>query len=1609
MKIALENILPDDATERFKFQILMDHLKLEEALLVADSYSSSKYPFSDTMAALNKQYGQPHQLALQRIAELMDGPNIASGDIKAFRLFALQVRSLVGMLEQLGRKGEVELECGSHVSRLLGKLPHDLRSSFRRHIHPHRIPIPTLLDLADWLEYEIQVQEDNTRFTSSSRREPLAKGWDQRREPKPVVRTTTVLLGTETRPPGAQSKAPITKDKVQMYCPYCDNGNHSLNNCTNFKRLTRGQKESWVKEKNGCWRCGRDHHARECNLKMRCKTCNRRHLIVLHEVSERVPERPEKAQGQTEVLLNTTNEVLYVDRPPVGRKVLLKLSKVLLRNGDKTMETFAILDDGSERTILLNAAAQQLGLKGQPEDITLRTVRQELQVLHGAAVSFTISPVAEPRKLYHIQGAFTAKQLGLAKHTQPVSALQQKFRHLKGLPLQHIVEVQPVLLIGSDYPHLITPVEPVRLGPPGGPAAIKTRLGWTLQGPTQELRHSLTEQQCLFTSTLPSSADLYSQIERLWQIDVLPWRSEKASTRSRHDQEAIDLLEARTVRVEVDGVRRYATPLLRAKNMPQLRAPKEAVLSQLRGIEKRLAKAPDQAQAYKAEIQKLEQASYAVKLAPGAEEDTATSWYIPHHMVQHNGKNRIVFNCSFQFRGNNLNELLLPGPTLSPSLLSVLLRFREHSVGISSDIRGMFHQVRLLPEDRPLLRFLWRDMNREEPPSVYEWRVLPFSATSSPCCATFALQKHARDNAHTDDAVGEAIERSFYVDNCMLSLTSEEEAKALVDQLRKFLAEGGFDLRQWASNVPSVIRHLPSDARSDSAERWIAQGQADAQESTLGLHWHCQSDILSYKSRPLACPEVTMRTIYKVLASQYDPLGYIIPYTTRAKMIVQQLWDKKRDWDDPQLPEVLLQSWREWERELPDLQSIALPRCYCSRELDSPTSSRDIHVFCDASERAYGSVAYLRTEDPSGKVEVAFLTARSRVAPRKQQSIPRLELCAALTGAQLAKVLLTELSLPIRQVTFWSDSTTVLTWLQSDSCRFKVFVGTRVAEIQDLTDRDAWRYVDTTSNPADDITRGKALAELGTQSRWYQGPSFLQGTPEQWPKKPVTSPTEGDELRKPTFCGLTAIALIPDTPEASQFTTYGKLLEATTLSKHGAAEGNPSASDFKEAEISLLQRAQQDCFATDVAHLRSGKAVPCSSRLVTLAPEFDDTTQLIRVGGRLRHSTLLDQDAMHPIVLDPQHWITKLIIKEFDERLCHPGPERVFAEVRRKYWIIRGREAIRRHQRECTDCRKWRGTPQIPMMADLPPARLRLHKPAFYSTGVDCFGPYEVKIGRRSEKRWGILFKCMTTRAVYIDLLCSIDADSYLMALRRFVARRGKPFELLSDRGTNFRGGERELKEAFTALQPEVQAQLASQQIQFAFNPPSAPHFGGCWEREIRSLKQALRATLGAQSVTEEVLRTVLIEIEGILNSKPLGYTSSDIADPDPVTPNALLMGRRDASLPQVVYPESDLLSRRRWRHSQLLADHFWKHFLKYYLPGLQARQKWQAEVPDLQVGTTVMIVDPQLPRALWPVGRVSQVLPGPDDRVRTVEVQVGDRTYVRPVARIIRLPALPD
>lgn len=253
-----------------------------------------------------------------------------------------------------------------------------------------------------------------------------------------------------------------------------------------------------------------------------------------------------------------------------------------------------------------------------------------------------------------------------------------------------------------------------------------------------------------------------------------------------------------------------------------------------------------------------------------------------------------------------------------------------------------------------------------------------------------------KDNHGDQEDILTSVLSSFYVDNCLQSFPTEEQARSLLDRLRALLASGGFEIWQWVSNSTSVVQHLPKEARSEITELWLSKDRTDLCEGTLGLVWHCSSDILGYKQRPVEYQTLTLRNVYRILASQYDPLGFIIPFTTRAKILLQRLWSKEREWDDPCLPETFVRAWMSWERELPYLAKIKLPRCYGPTEDQDSSVTRELHVFCDASEAAYGSVAYLRIMNAIGLVHISFVMARSRMAPKRQITIPAWS-CALLS------------------------------------------------------------------------------------------------------------------------------------------------------------------------------------------------------------------------------------------------------------------------------------------------------------------------------------------------------------------------------------------------------------------------------------------------------------------------------------------------------------------------------------------------------------------------------------------------------------------------------------
>ena len=327
---------------------------------------------------------------------------------------------------------------------------------------------------------------------------------------------------------------------------------------------------------------------------------------------------------------------------------------------------------------------------------------------------------------------------------------------------------------------------------------------------------------------------------------------------------------------------------------------------------------------------------------------------------------------------------------------------------------------------------------------------------------------------------------------------------------------------------------------------------------------------------------------------------------------------------------------------------------------------------------------------------------------------------------------------------------------------------------------------------------------------------------------------------------------------------------------------------------------------------------------------------------------------------------------------------------------------MRRVVSKCFLCRKLGAARGEQLMANLPKERLTPEDPPFTSVGVDYFGPLYVQQGRSHVKRYGCVFTCLTTRAVHIEITSSLDTDSFINALRRFISLRGNPSSVYSDNGSNFRAGEQEMRTAIDDWNQRAICEfLRLKNISWKFNPPYASHMGGVWERVIRSIRKILTALLGQQLVNEEMLRTLMAEVQGILNSRPLTPVSNDPNDLEPLTPNHLLLLRANPNMPTGVFVKEDTYCKRRWRQVQYMSDIFWKRWLKEYLPTLQVRQKWCNPRRCFAVNDLVLVMDEGVHRGKWPLARVVQVHRGRDGYVRSARVRTNTSTLVRPISKL--------
>ena len=311
-----------------------------------------------------------------------------------------------------------------------------------------------------------------------------------------------------------------------------------------------------------------------------------------------------------------------------------------------------------------------------------------------------------------------------------------------------------------------------------------------------------------------------------------------------------------------------------------------------------------------------------------------------------------------------------------------------------------------------------------------------------------------------------------------------------------------------------------------------------------------------------------------------------------------------------------------------------------------------------------------------------------------------------------------------------------------------------------------------------------------------------------------------------------------------------------------------------------------------------------------------------------------------------------------------------------------------------------------PYMADLPAGRVAYDQPPFSHCGVDLFGPLQIKQGRKRLKRWVVLFTCLTVRCVHLEVVENADTDAFINALRRFVNRRACPKVLYSDNGTNFKGASSELKEFISQFDHEqIENFSTSIHMKWKFNPPAAPHMGGAWERLVRSTKEVLSGLMETKVLTDDQLYTLLTEVESILNSRPITHLSDNPDDLDPLTPNHILLGLHKNWPFVITSDEKDVTSRRKWRQVQAISQMFWDRWRKEYMTKLVKRNKWKEKLQErFRIGELVILIEEDMRKGTWSLGRIVEMLPGDDGIVRVVTIRTKNGTYTRPITKIGKL-----
>lgn len=739
--------------------------------------------------------------------------------------------------------------------------------------------------------------------------------------------------------------------------------------------------------------------------------------------------------------------------------------RVKAKKGNKVLTCYAFLDPGSNASFCTNKLANNLHLQGKNVNILLTTMGEQKTVSCKPVPDLKVSSL-EGDDFIDLTEVFAQKAIPVTQEDV------DKWPHLQGVRIPSI-SADVGLLIGTDVAKALEPEEIIH-SVKDGPYVVRTALGWTVNGPLRENIRIRTKRGY---PQIKMNRISVARLEELWTQQF------KCDFPENAQGEHLEM--SKEEQLFMDRI-----------------SPNNRAVAEQRALN--LKKKLQRNQMFNEDMNDVINKGHTVKV-PDEELNRSDGkvWFILHLGVYHPKKQkiRVVFDCGASYQGITLNEQLLQGPDMTSSLIGILTRFRHEQVAVMADVESMFYQVKVPPEDADLLGFLWwLDGGVSQELQEYRMEVHLFGATSSPSCTSYALRRCAEDNKNSfDAAIVDTVLHNFYVDDCLRSVASKQEAVKLYQDLNAICQTGGFRLTKWMTNNQNVLSSIPQEDRATEVKDLDLDQDSLVIERALAVQWCIRSDQFRFhvyiQQKPL-----TRRGILSMMSSVYDPLVMLSPVILLARNVLQELCGMRTGWDDT-VPNHLAQQWSTWMEELQQLTDFGVDRCFKPPEFGEIVEAR-LHHFSDASEAAYGTVTYLVQKSSGNQIHCSFVLGKASVAPLKTTTIPWLDLTAATLAVKVDVMLKKEIRLPMSDSKFWTDSTVVLKYIANENIRFKTFVANRVATILQASRVEQWSYINTQLNPADYASRGQKASAFMQNKVWISGPAFLSKPEGEWPDKP---------------------------------------------------------------------------------------------------------------------------------------------------------------------------------------------------------------------------------------------------------------------------------------------------------------------------------------------------------------------------------------------------------------------------------------------------------------------------------------------------------------------------